>query len=45
MIFNERVGKLKIVQNIAKYFFQFVINVEIYLLWAHQVKTIEYLEF
>ena len=45
MIFNEGVGKLEIVQNIAKFFFQFVIIVQIHLLWTYLVKTVEYLEF
>jgi hypothetical protein len=39
MIFNEGCGKLEIVQNIAKLFFQFVINIKIHLLWAYQLKT------
>ena len=41
MIVNEGCGKLEIVQNIAKFFFQFVINDKIHLLWAYQTLTIE----
>ena len=41
MIFNESRGKLEIVQNIAKFFFQFVIIDKIHLLWAYQSITIE----
>lgn len=45
MIVNEGCGKLEIVQNIAKYFFQFVINSKINLLWAYQLMAIENLVF
>lgn len=45
MIVNETDGKLEIVQNIAKLFFQFVIKVKIYLLWAYRLKAIENLVF
>jgi len=45
MIVNEGCGKLEIVQNIAKFFFQFVIIDKIHLLWAYQIKSIENLVF
>ena len=45
MIVNETVGKLEIVQNIAKLFFQFVIKIKIYLLWGYRLKAIENLVF
>ena len=41
MIVNKGCRKLEIVQNIAKFFFQFVIHVQIYLFWTCRLKTIE----
>jgi hypothetical protein len=41
MIVNEGCGKLEIVQNIAKLFFQFVINDKIHLLWIYEIMAIE----
>jgi hypothetical protein len=41
MIVNKGCGKLEIVQNIAKLFFQFVIEVKIYLLWACRLISVE----
>lgn len=44
MIVNKGCGKLEIVQNIAKLFFQFVIQVKIYLLWACRLISVENLD-
>jgi|GEM_PF-3072961 len=41
MIVNKGCRKLEIVQNIAKLFFQFVIDLRIYLFWTSRLKTIE----
>jgi len=41
MIVNKGCRKLKIVQNIAKFFFQFVIHVQIYLFWACRLKQLK----